>query len=88
LTRVSGDGGYYIFLPDELVLPEYQKKGIGRQLLAKAMDFINENYTGKGQSVFVNLMSARGLEPFYKQFGFEERPNSKFGAGMAQWIKK
>jgi hypothetical protein len=42
---------------------------------------------GKGQKVYVNLMSAKGKEPFYKKFGFEERPNDKVGAGMTQWIK-
>jgi len=39
-------------------------------------------------TVFVNLMAAKGQESFYKQFGFEERPNEKDGAGMAQWVKK
>ena len=28
----------------------------------------------------------RKMEPFYKKFGFEERPNDKVGAGMTQWI--
>jgi len=88
LTRVSGDGGYTIFITDVIVLPEYQNKGIGKQLMTKAMNFINENYLEKGQSVFVNLMSAKGRESFYKQFGFEERPNETVGAGMAQWMTK
>jgi GNAT superfamily N-acetyltransferase len=88
LTRVSGDGGYNIFITDVIVLPEYQNKGIGKQLMTKAMNFINEKYLEKGQSIFVNLMSAKGRESFYKQFGFEERPNETVGAGMSQWIKK
>jgi GNAT superfamily N-acetyltransferase len=88
LTRVNGDGGYNIFITDVIVLPEYQNKGIGRQLMIKAMNFINEKYLEKEQSVFVNLMSAKGRESFYKQFGFEERPNETVGAGMAQWIHK
>jgi len=33
-------------------------------------------------------MSAKGRETFYKQFGFEERPNEKLGVGMTQWISK
>ena len=87
LTRVGGDGGYTIFITDVIVLPEYQKKGIGKKLMAKAMDFIRESYVKKGQSVIVYLMSNKGLEHFYKQFGFEERPNEKFGAGMTQWVE-
>jgi len=38
--------------------------------------------------VFINLMAAKGRESFYKQFGFVERPNEEFGAGMTQWIPK
>ena len=30
LTRVSGDGGYTIYITDVIVLPEYQGKGIGK----------------------------------------------------------
>ena len=86
LTRVGGDGGYTIFITDVIVLPEYQKRGIGKQLMAKAMDFIKNDYIKKGQAVIVYLMSNKGLEHFYKQFGFEERPNEKFGAGMTQWV--
>jgi GNAT superfamily N-acetyltransferase len=88
LTRVSGDGGYTIFITDVIVLPEYQKKGIGKKLMDKAMNYIKDNFLQNGQSVFVNLMSAKGTELFYKKFGFEERPNDKVGSGMAQWIKK
>lgn len=35
----------------------------------------------------VNLMAAKGKEPFYKKFGFIERPNDKHGAGMIQYLK-
>jgi len=86
LTRVSGDGGYTIIITDVIVLPEYQGKGIGKALMTEAMKYIKEQFLKKGQGVSVNLMSAKGRESFYKKFGFEERPNEKVGAGMAQWI--
>ena len=28
------------------------------------------------------------LEPFYRQFGFRDRPNEMLGAGMSQWLEK
>jgi predicted N-acetyltransferase YhbS len=87
LTRVSGDGGYTVLIADVIVLPEYQGKGIGKTLMTEAMKYIKEHFLEKGQEVFVNLMSAKGKESFYKKFGFEERPNDKVGAGMTQWIK-
>ena len=86
LTRVSGDAGYTIFITDVIVLPEYQGRGIGKALMTEAMKYIKEQFLEEGQGVSVNLMSAKGRESFYKQFGFEERPNEKVGAGMAQWI--
>ena len=50
------------------------------------MEYLN-NSLKDGQEIFVNLMSAKNRETFYKQFGFVERPNDKVGAGMTQWIK-
>jgi GNAT superfamily N-acetyltransferase len=88
LARVCGDGGYNIWINDMIVLPEYQKKGIGKKLMNKAMDYIKNKFLQNGQSVFVNLMSAKGRETFYQKFGFEVRPNEKVGSGMSQWINK
>ena len=88
LTRVSGDGGYTVLIQDVIVLPDYQNRGIGKELMSKAMAFINKTFIEKGQTIFVNLMSAKGRESFYEKYGFEKRPNDKFGAGMSQWIKK
>ena len=88
LTRVSGDGGYTVFITDVIVLPDYQNKGIGKQLITKAMDYIKETFLEKGQGISVNLMSAKGREPFYEKFGFNVRPNENRGAGMDQWIQK
>jgi len=86
MTRVSGDGGYTIFITDVIVLPEYQGKGIGKTLMTSAMNYIKNQYLEKGQKVFVNLMAAKGKEPFYIKFGFDERPNDEVGSGMTQWI--
>ena len=88
LTRVSGDGGYTLFITDVIVLPYFQNKGIGKQLMTKAMDYIREKYLERGQGVSVNLMSAKGKETFYEKFGFGVRPNENRGAGMDQWINK
>lgn len=35
---------------------------------------------------YVDNISAKGKAPFYKKFGFDERPNEKLGAGMDQWL--
>ena len=85
MARVVGDGGYVMIIVDVIVLPEYQGKGIGRAMMQKVMEYI-KNSLQEGQFVFVNLMSAKGRESFYSQFGFDTRPNEKAGAGMTQWI--
>ena len=38
LIRVVGDGASVVFVQDILVRPEYQRKGIGRQLIAKLLE--------------------------------------------------
>ena len=87
ISRVVGDGGYIIIIVDVIVLPAYQGNGIGKTMLTKVMEYIN-NSLEPGQGVFVNLMSAKGRESFYGQFGFETRPNDRVGCGMTQWISK
>jgi len=84
-ARVVSDGGYIVVIADVMVLPEYQGNGIGKTMMQKVMDFIKGN-VNEGQCVFVNLMAAKGKEPFYSQFGFETRPNESLGAGMTQHI--
>jgi len=83
LVRVVGDGGYDIIV-DVIVLPDYQGIGIGKNLIQKTLEFINSDLK-EVQSVFVNLMSAKGKESFYS---FTERPNEIMGCGMTQWIRK
>ena len=87
ITRVVSDGGYIAYIADVIVLPEYQRMGIGKTMVGMAMQYISDNMC-EGETVFVNLMSAKGKEPFYKSFGFQERPNDKHGAGMTQYLKK
>ena len=87
LARVCGDGGYTVVIADVIVKPAYQKKGIGKKLMENVIEYL-KNSLKDGQEIFVNLMSAKNKETFYKQFGFVERPNDNVGAGMTQWIKK
>ena len=87
MARVVSDGGYVVIIVDVIVLPDYQGQGIGKSMMQKVMEYIS-NSLQEGQSVFVNLMAAKGRESFYSQFGFETRPNEKNGAGMTQWISR
>ena len=87
MARTITDGGYFVLLVDVIVLPEYQKTGIGRELMTRLMTGINENIN-ENETVCVSLMAATGKEEFYEKFGFTKRPNAEQGAGMMQYIKK
>ncbi len=87
MIRVLSDGSYANFITDVMVIPEYQHRGIGKEMMCRTIDFMYGTLE-KGETIVLYLMSATGREPFYKQFGFRERPNEVWGAGMSQWITK
>lgn len=87
MIRVLSDGSYANFITDVMVIPEYQHRGIGKEMMRRTIDFMYGTLE-KGETIVLYLMSATGREPFYKQFGFRERPNEVWGAGMSQWITK
>lgn len=83
--RIVGDGGFTFYIQDIIVLPSYQRLGLGNTIMTELMEYITSTYP-PGSSV--GLMSAKGKEDFYKKFGFVERPNEGYGAGMIQYLKK
>ena len=87
MIRVLSDGSYANFITDVIVIPEYQKRGIGTEMVRRTVDFMKSTLQ-PGETIVLYLMSAIGKESFYKQCGFRERPNEVWGAGMSQWITK
>lgn len=83
--RIIGDGGFMFYIQDILVKPEYQRMGIGTLIMNELMAHIKQTYKS---SCTVCLMAAKGKEGFYKKFGFIERPNETYGAGMIMTIDK
>ena len=85
MARVVSDGGYVVYISDVVVLPEFQGRGIGTKMMQLVMEYINSTVEDDF-TVMVILVSAKGRESFYNQFGFITRPSEKYGAGMTQWI--
>ena len=81
IGRLLGDASIYWFLADVWVLPEYQGKGIGRQIVNWLIQYVKDNAIKK-TSVSVCLMSAQGKEGFYEKLGFRCRPHEYEGSGM------
>ncbi len=85
-ARVLWDGEYIAYLADVMLSPDYQRKGIGKQLVQMVIDYLHTHVNKEWDIMFV-LVAAKGKEGFYKKLGFEERPNENLGAGMSQWIR-
>jgi GNAT superfamily N-acetyltransferase len=85
MGRVSGDGKIVFFISDSIVLPEFQRKGIGTKIMIYIMDYV---YKNAEHGSLVNLNAVTGMDDFYEKFGFWKRPTDKFGYGMSQFINK
>ncbi|MCB0114309.1 MAG: GNAT family N-acetyltransferase [Caldilineaceae bacterium] len=85
MGRVIGDGVLVFYIQDVIVLPEYQKRGIGAQIMSRIMDYIDAHAV---QNSYVGLMSAIGKEGFYDKFGFTRRPTDKLGCGMTLVVSR
>lgn len=66
LVRLVGDGFSSIFVQDLLVLPTYQRQGIGSALMKKALGNFKDAY----QVQLVTEQTEKTLE-FYRSLGFE-----------------
>jgi len=87
MARLVSDGGYVVFIVDVIVLPAYQRKGIGKAMMGRIMEYI-DGMLSDGYCIQVDLMAAKGKERFYEEFGFIKRPDDNFGCGMTRRIKK
>ena len=85
IGRLIGDAAIWWILSEIWVLPEYQRKGIGRQMVNWLLQYIKENGV-KGSYAAVILMCAKDKEGFYEKLGFNRRPNEWEGAGMEMEI--
>lgn len=68
MGRVVGDGALWNYIQDIIVLPELQRKGMGKRLMDAIMAELAKTV---GPNSIVALISAPGKVPFYERFGFE-----------------
>lgn len=85
MGRVIGDYGLCFYIQDIIVLPDYQGKSIGQNIMTHVMYYIELNSSNNS---IIGLMSAFGKEEFYEKFGFTKRPNEILGCGMTLFVKK
>lgn len=68
--RAVGDGYSILYIQDIIVLPEYQRQGIGTQLLRQTLEYFNEVYqiilTTDSEVKTIAFYEANGFTAFSK----------------------
>lgn len=78
--RIVSDGAHQALICDLIVLPEYQGRGIGSEILTRLLKKCRDR-----DITMVSLFAAQGKSGYYTRFGFEERPHD--APGM-RWVKR
>ena len=88
MIKGLGDGGYYWFLSDLVVHPDYQGHGIGKKLVEDFLKYV-DNEMRSCENYVIHLASSKGKEAFYEKFGFSTRPfGNMYGSGMSMFKEK
>jgi GNAT superfamily N-acetyltransferase len=67
--RIVSDGVLHALIVDVIVLPEYQRRGIGAAIMRRLVERCRH-----GRIRDVQLFCARGKAAFYERLGFGPRP--------------
>ncbi|MDO5403538.1 MAG: GNAT family N-acetyltransferase [Eubacteriales bacterium] len=87
MGRIVGDGAVICYIQDLIVIPEYQSRHIGSQVIDILITYV-KGITFKEQRMMLCLMCAKGRESFYEKHNFIARPTDELGPGMIQYIYK
>ena len=79
--RIIGDGICFLYIHDVMVIPKYQNKKIGSQIMNKLLEKVNQIKL-ENPYVRVYLGASKGKEEFYKKLGFITREEAELGEGM------
>lgn len=79
--RLIGDGAMFLYVQDVMVVPEYQSRKIGTELMNRIMKAVADcKAVSPGLRAY--LGASKGKEKFYEKFGFVTRSNANLGEGM------
>ena len=79
--RIIGDGICFLYIHDVMVIPKYQNKKVGSQIMNKLLEKVNQIKI-ENTYVRVYLGASKGKEMFYERFGFITREDANLGSGM------
>jgi ribosomal protein S18 acetylase RimI-like enzyme len=83
-TRVVGDGGLSFYIPDIIIHPMHQRKGIATKFMDCIMKFLQKNACDRSY-VCVFVGNEVAMTKFYEKYGFWKRPTINMGPGMFQF---
>ena len=86
MVRLIGDGGMSFYIKDFAVVPSYQGKGVGKNLMEALEQYVKE-CKPLDWAVSLELISTKEAVDFYKKYGFEERPCDWDGPGMFKMVR-
>lgn len=79
--RLIGDGAMFVYVQDVMVVPEYQSRKIGTELMNRIMKAVAD-YKAVNPGLRAYLGASKGKEEFYEKFGFVTRSSADLGEGM------
>ena len=82
MARMVGDKAMFLYIQDVMVMPEYQGKGIGSELMYLMMERIEKFKEEVNPDIRVYLGAVKGKEEFYEKFGFIKREEAGLGEAM------
>jgi GNAT superfamily N-acetyltransferase len=86
MGRIVGDGAVICYIQDLMIHPDYQGQGVGSAIIEELIAFVKD-LAEDGEEIMLDLMCAKGREPFYHHHGFISRPTDGLGPGMICYIK-
>ncbi|MCL2579311.1 MAG: GNAT family N-acetyltransferase [Oscillospiraceae bacterium] len=81
MGRVLGDGCITFYVGNIMVCPDRQGEGVGSRIMERIMTYLDTNAV---PGAIASLLSIKGKEAFYSQFGFACRPDDHHGSGMSK----
>lgn len=83
-ARIIGDRAISFFIQDMIVHQNFQRQGVGRQMMSRILYYISVSTPAK---CFIGLMAAPNSSGFFEKFGFKNRepvsPGMTYAKGLS-----
>lgn len=81
MGRLVGDGALFLILVDVAVHPDHQRRGLGKRIMQKLVDWVDQN----APAAYVSMVAEPKAQKLYPLFGFKDVAPS---IGMFRMIRE